>query len=332
MLVSRLNRASRHAFTLVELLVVIAIIGVLIALLLPAVQQAREAARRLQCQSHMKQFGLAMHNYHDTYRVLPPSYIDNNPEQNSGIDTSENLNGLGWGTLLLPFVEQSALHDQIGVETNNFTQNWLDSNGDGTAAVNDAIAAAKIAVPLFQCPTDTSDGINPKKSNFGTSNYLVNAGTGGGSPYGVSAEGVRNGVFFASSKKRLADITDGTSNTIFISERTTEDDKVGSCRGSNCLWEGGLWIGPRKYSSVLSIASGLQMVDVEFMGGGSTAYLINGSLSVTWGYAYNASSLHPGGVQIVLGDGSVRFLTEHVSLPTYRRLMLPQDGEVVGEY
>jgi len=323
---------SRKAFTLVELLVVIAIIGVLIGLLLPAVQQAREAARRMECSNHMKQFGLAMHNYHDTFGVLPPSYVDNNPEQGSSIDTDQNLNGLGWGTLILPFLEQAALFDQIGSETGNFSNNWMDSNGDGTTSVNDAIPSAKQVVATYLCPSDTSGGLNPKKNDFGTSNYLVNAGTGGGSPYGVSAEGVRNGVFFASSKRRLADLTDGTSNTILISERTTQEDTHGSCRGSNCLWEGGLWIGPRKYSSNVAIASGLQMVDVEFMGGGSTAYLINGSLTVTWGYAYNASSLHPGGVQIVLGDGSSHFLSEHVSLATYRRMMQPQDGEVLGEY
>ncbi|MHC2069262.1 DUF1559 family PulG-like putative transporter [Bremerella sp. T1] len=332
MIVSRSNRAFQKAFTLVELLVVIAIIGVLIALLLPAVQQAREAARRMECTSHLKQIGLAMHNYHDTFGTLPSSYIDNNPEQGSSIDTAENLNGLGWGTMLLPFLEQRALYEEIGNQTNNFSNNWLDANGDGTAAANDAIPAATQVLSMFLCPSDTSSGLNDKKGGFGTSNYLVNGGTGGGSPYGVSAAGLRDGVFFASSKRRLGDLTDGTSNTILVGERTTADDKVGSCRGSNCLWEGGLWIGPRKYNGVVAVSSGLQMVDVEFMGGGSTAYLINGSLTVTWGYAYNASSLHPGGIQVVLGDGSARFLTEHISLPNYRRLMQPQDGEVIGEF
>lgn len=330
MLVSHRNRNLHRGFTLIELLVVIAIIAILISLLLPAVQQAREAARRTQCRNSLKQLALAMHNYHDVHGVLPPSFIDSNPILNSAVDPAQNLNGLGWGTMLLPYVDQSNLYNQIGTETAGFSRNWLDANGN--FVLNDPIPSATTVLSTFLCASDTGNGLNPKRGGYGTSNYVVNAGTGGSSSFSASPAGVRDGVFFASSRRRITDITDGSSNTIFLSERTTEDDKVGSCRGSNCLWEGGLWIGPRNYTSVFGVSAGLQMLDVEFMGGGSPIFLINGSATVTWGYVYNAASLHTGGVQIALGDGSVRFLSEHIALSTYRRLMRPQDGEILDEF
>jgi prepilin-type N-terminal cleavage/methylation domain-containing protein len=104
----------RRGFTLIELLVVIAIIAVLIALLLPAVQQAREAARRTQCKNNMKQLGLAMHNYHDTFRVFPPGWIAVDPATNAQ-SAHEGISGFGWGTMLLPQIDQSPLYNQLNL-------------------------------------------------------------------------------------------------------------------------------------------------------------------------------------------------------------------------
>ena len=323
-------KLRQRGFTLIELLVVIAIIATLIALLLPAVQQAREAARRSQCKNNLKQFGLALHSYHETSNCLPPSFIDSNPAMGSALNAANNLNGLGWGTMVLPFVDQAPLYHKISLETGGFARSWLDSNNDGILSSNDAIPSAKTILPVFNCPSDPAGGINPDKGNMGKSNYLVNSGTGGNAFSALPAAMI-DGVFFQSSNKRLRDITDGSSNTIFLAERTTQDDGNRSCGGTNCLWDGGLWIGPRMYGSVNANSSGPIMVDVEFFGGGSTIYLINGA-SNAWGYAYNASSSHVGGIHVLLGDGSVRFLSNHVSLATYKNLMTPQDGKVLSEF
>jgi len=113
-------RARRSGFTLVELLVVIAIIGILVALLLPAIQAAREAARRTQCTNNLKQVALGLHNYHDTYQVFPPGFVDSNPAYNTAIDVQNNLNGLAWSALILPFVEMAPLHDDMRTQTLEF--------------------------------------------------------------------------------------------------------------------------------------------------------------------------------------------------------------------
>lgn len=314
----------KFGFTLIELLVVIAIIAILIALLLPAVQQAREAARRSTCKNNMKQIGLALHNYHETHRIFPPSYIDTDPVMGSSSATASNLNSLGWGTMLLPFMDQGPLYNQIGTQTGNFAYHWQDKNHTGSGSVANAIDAAKVVLPAFMCPTDPMEGINTDKNNFGKSNYLVNSGT---------SATVRDGVMFSNSTTRMKTITDGSTNTIFVSERTTQNDAAGStnCGGSPCGWAGGLWIGPRLSGSTVGWFPGAQTLDIENSGGGSATYLIGGS-SATWGAAWIASSSHEGGIHITMGDGSVRFLSENIDRLTYRALMTPNKGEVIGEF
>lgn len=314
----------KFGFTLIELLVVIAIIAILIALLLPAVQQAREAARRSTCKNNMKQIGLALHNYHETHRIFPPAYIDNVPATNSPVDASSNLNALGWGTMLLPFMDQAPLYNQIGTQTGSFAYNWMDSNHDGSGSTSDAIDAAKTILPAFICPTDPMEGINKDMSNFGKSNYLASSAT---------SANARNGVMYANSTTRMKTITDGSTNTIFVVERTTENDGSTStnCGGSPCSWSGGLWIGPRLISSAVAWHPGVSSLDVGSSGGGSTTYNINGS-SATWGSAWIASSSHEGGIHIVLGDGSVRFLSENINLGTYLALVTPNKKEIIGEF
>ena len=236
---------SRHrnpfGFTLIELLVVIAIIAILIALLLPAVQQAREAARRSQCKNNLKQLGLALHNYHDIHRVFPSGVVDSNPATSSPGDAANNSNGLAWGTMILPMIDQAPLFNQIGTQTGGFTRSWQDANGDGT--LGDAIAAAKTILPAFICPSDPMGGLNTDKGSFGKSNYLGNAGRGAVQTTSTgAAAGAKNGMFFENSKRRFRDITDGTSNTFFITERTTKNDASGvqRCGGTTCGWSGGL--------------------------------------------------------------------------------------------
>ncbi|MGL4461718.1 MAG: DUF1559 domain-containing protein, partial [Planctomycetia bacterium] len=153
-------KLRNRGFTLIELLVVIAIIGVLIALLLPAIQQAREAARRSQCQSNVKQIGLALHNYAETHKMLPLSYLP----VGSGYDG--NSLSRSWIMFVLPFVDQEALYDSINHDV---------SLGAGNTTV------ARSALPVFVCPSDSHDGTLDNRANvggrWGVTNYKMSSGS-----------------------------------------------------------------------------------------------------------------------------------------------------------
>jgi prepilin-type N-terminal cleavage/methylation domain-containing protein/prepilin-type processing-associated H-X9-DG protein len=191
----RARSKSLRGFTAVELLVVVAIVAILIALLLPAVQQAREAARRSQCKNNMKQLGLAMHNYNDTYSTLPPGWIAKDWKAETGACW-------GWGTSILPFADQAAIFNQI-----NF--NRPPTVGELT----------QMMLPIYRCPTDTSPNTNAVRGNYGTSNYAGNYGSQV-LPGSVDAAKDVNGLFYCNSSVRFASFKDGLSNTIMISERT----------------------------------------------------------------------------------------------------------------
>ncbi|MEW4453573.1 DUF1559 domain-containing protein [Bremerella sp. JC817] len=314
--------ARKSGFTLVELLVVIAIIGVLIALLLPAVQQAREAARRITCSNNMKQIGLALHNYHDTFKVFPPGYVDSNPAFNSAIDSVSNRNGLAWSALILPFIEQNALHDQIGTQTNGFGYHWQDKNNDDT--MNDPIDAATVGLEAYSCPSDTMPLLNSRRGNFGKSNYKANAGNN------AARDG--KGVMFEASKLGIRDVTDGTSNTMMVGEAcATPDSGTLNCGGSVCNFSGGLWIGARIGPSTQTWHTGVYTYDVLCFGGSGANMLINRS-GANWGADWISSSTHPGGIMSVQCDGAVRFIPETIDLTIYRRLRDRRDGEVLGQF
>jgi len=186
---------SRKAFTLVELLVVIAIIGVLVALLLPAVQAAREAARRSSCSNNMRQIGVAMHNHHDTFRQLPTGWV-------APANDAEGSPGWGWASQSLNFIEQSNLYDQI-----RFSLPVTDSNNQ---------LARETVVDTFLCPSD----IGQDRFTLGTvdvarSNYVGMYGT----DEIEDAPSNGNGMFFHNSKLRFSSVTDGLSNTLMVGER-----------------------------------------------------------------------------------------------------------------
>ena len=159
----------RSGFTLIELLVVIAIIAILMALLLPAVQKVREAARRTQCRNNLKQIGLALHNYHDTHNVLPPGVIE---VRNPGFPPSTSLEtNYGWHVFLLPHLEQAPLYNQLA------------PNGQWPSAT--LLPITRTAPAVFRCPTSTAPQINDQRQStyglpatFGTTNYLGNGGLG----------------------------------------------------------------------------------------------------------------------------------------------------------
>ncbi|MGE0758217.1 MAG: DUF1559 domain-containing protein [Pirellulaceae bacterium] len=200
-------RDERRAFTLVELLVVIAIIGVLVSLLLPAVQAAREAARRMQCTNHLKQLGLAVHNHHDAYKKFPSA--SHSPEWQSVLNNGQSWDRLSYLTRLLPYMEQSALYDQIAPFANLGRRPW--NYDDGTTTPTKGPYAVEI--PTFRCP---SDGVQISLTDIRPTNYVCCKGDvylnyGDYEWRGAFSNGIRG-------KCSLATITDGSSNTIMLSE------------------------------------------------------------------------------------------------------------------
>ena len=276
---------SRAGFTLIELLVVIAILSALIALLLPAVQQAREAARRTQCRNNLKQMGLALQNYHDTHRVLPMGYCAGMPYVDGATDTSP---GWSWASYILPQLDQGPLYNQF---------NWKQS----------ALGAVAIqqSVPVYLCPTDITPGTPyhvPNKNGStvvpaAATSYVAVCGSDAVSPEDKSGDG----LLFRNSGVRLSDIIDGTSQTIAIGERS-----FGISRGvwAAAVTTGTITPGSQNYASASSDK-----------GPAATLVLVHSHLNNTReddndpGLEHY-SSLHRGGSQVLFVDGSVRFIRD----------------------
>lgn len=196
-----MKRLTAGGFTIIELLVVMAIIGVLVALILPAVQSAREAARRTECKSHLSQLGIALHNYHDAHRVFPPGWIG----MRAGRPATDGGNGAGWGTMILPHLEQTALFGRFDAR--------LDIHGPVNAAFRE------VFLPVFVCPTD------PAPQSWISDSPLGQIRLATASYVGVSGTGSTNsGVFFLNSRVSLERIKDGASNTLLVGERGTVAD------------------------------------------------------------------------------------------------------------
>jgi prepilin-type N-terminal cleavage/methylation domain-containing protein/prepilin-type processing-associated H-X9-DG protein len=299
---SRKPLSFHRAFTLVELLVVIAIIGVLISLLLPAVQKVREAANRTQCINNLKQIGLACHHYHDSSRSLPPGYSATAPYP----DTTP---GWGWSAYLLPYLEQENLYRRI-----DFGQP-IEQN-----------AAVVQIVKTFLCPSDQApqEAFQITDSTFGLvtlaapSSYAASVGnddTEADDPRG-------NGVFYRNSKTRFADITDGLSNTTFIGDRAWSQVKG--------IWAGApnhgvTRAGPRN-SWPNATASAPVLVQAHNNWINSTGDA-DGGLD-------DFSSNHPGGANLLFGDGSVHFIRSITADGPERRSFWAfgtrAGGEVIG--
>jgi len=287
---------KRNAFTLVELLVVIAIIGVLVALLLPAVQAAREAARRSSCNNNQKQLALAIHNYHDTYLTMPPGYIENN--------LATNTLSHAWGTHILPHIEENNLYENM-------------SEDMGVAVSSPTIDEGGAVLDAFACPSSTLPDTD--SDGYGRSNYVGNSGN-------HSNGGDGQGVFWDNSRVRFRDITDGTSNTILIGE------VEGHSNDSNDGFP--IWMGPVSQDkttggprSVLRTLSLGNPINTDLTSGGCenrTAFSSRhpgGAL-----FAFADASVHFLSETIEMGtvtgtpDG------------TFGQLMQRNDGQVLGEY
>ncbi len=302
----------QRGFTLVELLVVITIIGILISLLLPAVQSAREAARRAQCTNNLKQIGLAMHLHHEQQGVFPIGHFW--PETGSGSTGGAEAT---WVTYILPYLEQSALYDRI---------DWNLSFGHASYSpnyVNREITNQRL--PLLLCPSGV---MNPQPWNdaYARGSYVANNGIGpmedsdlGDSPPARQV----TGVFFINSMIRVADIRDGTTNTAMVSEiRLARGEDF---RGVMHYPEGPLYHHNYTPNSLVP-----DEIRSECCVNEPAAPCI-GTFS-SWNPRYltmTARSHHPGGVNLLLGDGSVRFVAESLDLDIWQALSTPR--AIAGE-
>ncbi len=318
-------RPSRNrAFTLIELLVVIAIIAVLVALLLPAVQQAREAARRSQCKNNLKQIGLALHNYEGSCRVLPPGHV-----VSSGASTL---------TQVLPYID-------LGNEYNLF--NWSVSlNG---SVLNSA--AIKQTLPAFICPTDPSSG---NISFAGKANYMQNMGAN-------ASVTNTTGVFFSNSSTRFADFIDGVSNTALFAEikrgpwvspgggNATQAVAAGSPDDFAVATSVSSWSAPADDINPPAACENRATVawlyrGLEYYRGIVVATYYTHTLNPNarlrdciWSSSLSNGHLaprsyHSGGVQLLLGDGAVRFVSDNINNATWRALGTKGGGEVLGDF
>jgi len=300
----RRNRLA--AFTLVELLVVIAIIGVLVALLLPAVQAAREAARRTQCTNNLKQLGLALQNYHDTNRNFPAGYY----QIPTGI-----ANESTWVTHILPYFEQQNLYDNI-----------LTWDRFGSAPQNPGVTVVlRTFLDGMLCPSDGE--VELALNYWARGNYVGNNGVGP-----MFTEGQNSvsrgpvGVFGQNISRNMSDITDGTTNTIMVSELLKSPGN--DFRGVMHYPEGPLYQHNQGPNSVVpdQFRTSLCISTTHAPCTGTYTAWNNRSVALA------ARSHHPGGVNAALVDGSVRFVAETVNLTVWRNFSTPQDGNILGKF
>jgi prepilin-type N-terminal cleavage/methylation domain-containing protein len=343
---SPLSRSVRSAFTLIELLVVIAIIAILIGLLLPAVQKIREAAARTQCANNLKQLALACHNYHDTNSTLPPAVLmkTNSPNQVTNMNSAAGQNfGPNWLVLILPHVEQGNLFNQVA----NSVNNYMATGDNGWRAVRGQ------TVKTFLCPSDTGaetpwPGITGfatwARGNYGCNSFGVHQnGTNGwtstlngqsptnvnnpatpGVPAGLSA----GGVMCINWGAGIHRIEDGSSNTVMLGEL-----RIGSTLANTDAR--GTWALGMPGASVIAAQASWDCVTpnnnfslADDVGPGSVdAPLQRMGACTTCGFQQAQSrSRHSGGVQVALGDASVRFVRESVSQATWWSMSSRNDG------
>ena len=324
-------RRWRRAFTLIELLVVIAIIAVLVALLLPAVQQAREAARRSQCKNNLKQYGLALANYHDVYNLFP---IGSDGAKDWWFGGGATY--LSWQARILPQIDQAPMYNQINMNMNN--------------AYNTVLADGKVmqahVVPYALCPSDSHMLQNPLWAQVAQTNYCGSMGSQGNNstngscnqwqqfalmlnpnnadtfdPTQVSGMFCRDGAPIG-----IFHVSDGTSNTIFVGE------VLPAC---NDHASAGMWqmngMGDAHSSTIVPINTTNTCNYVTGINWGQVTNTLCTD-PANWNWSWGFRSMHVGGAQFLFVDGSVHFLSQNINMQTYQRLGGKADGLVVGSY
>lgn len=283
----------REAFTLVELLVVIAIIGILVALLLPAVQSAREAARLLQCKNHLKQIGLAIHLYHDQHKEIPPSWYGTSPDSTIHVR-------------LLPFIEQQAIYDLY-----RFDREW-DSP--------DNAAATEIDITVFVCPTAPTDDSRRYITDYCVNEYIAPSAQTILNASGVRERGTYQGMYRNppgeggeghSLSVRFADVEDGLSNTFMIFEDAGRPLRFQDGQETGTGVSGSRWADRRT-----------EIWTHDICGGGTQAFNCNNNNEIY--------SFHPGGAVFLYGDGTVHYHGVGIDPEAFISLFTAFAGDVVA--
>ncbi|QDT64714.1 DUF1559 family PulG-like putative transporter [Calycomorphotria hydatis] len=329
-----LSRCRRNfGFTLIELLVVIGIIAVLIALLLPAVQQVRESARQSECKNNLKQIGLAMHNYHGVHNTFPPGVCSQDsittgiPQSkmcdagSNGLDINGTIWGIGnygwtWSAYILPFLDQQGLYNALDVA--NHPRDMVADVGATPTSNPERLAEVQTSLPLMLCPSDPSPKLY-QTFQYSAGGYVISGNNAGNNrvqlPFtnyiachsytksmptlnfkcGDFAADKYTGVFGLNSRTRMRDITDGTSSTIMVGERSNNHVYSGSSTHD----------GANLYLSQIS-TNGWRSRSWHGFGGINT---VSNNFYTTW---HEFSSLHAGGSQFLFCDGSVHFLSENI--------------------
>jgi prepilin-type processing-associated H-X9-DG protein len=320
---------------LIELLVVIAIIGILVGLLLPAVQKVREAAARMSCSNNLKQIGIALHSYHDSFKRFPPGYIDGNTNKNLTPDNDMGP-GWGWASFILPYMEQQNVYNQI-----NFSQ---------PVGMGVNVQISQLSLPIYQCPSDglqdpfpvyDSTFTNPittlAHANYVGCNGWIECFNGaGGNPGSAGNDGLVGtsgsagvGLFYRNSKTRMADVTDGLSNTIIVGERSSNHSPstwTGAVAGGRCP----AWMANQPPTPYVP-PPGPPYDNADF---GETFVLAHGNAT----HLPNADfpifdpdvfySKHIGGCNFLFGDGAVHFLSSGIQPYTYQYMCTIAGGEI----
>lgn len=327
-------RRSRSAFTLVELLVVIAIIGVLVALLLPAVQAARESARRMQCSNNLKNLALAYHNYEDANKQLPAGNIALNNLSNGANNrggTAEANGGYydgmwGWPIAILPYIEASNLAAQFDLNTRPYVAErsdiWFSSFGPDTTAGTQNIAPSQQMPKTFSCPSTPPAGPGGGKGQF--KNYAINAGGGVNMSSCCPERSLdSDGVGHKNSKVRLAEITDGTSNTFLHLEQASTFSELGRAPAApmrGLPTNPFVWVSHHSQGMAIAAVGTGRPMPPNPLPALMQAWGQNGR--TVWGY-------HPSGVMASMCDGSVSFVPNVIAQVTWQGAFTRNGGEVV---
>ena len=317
------SRFCPHAFTLIELLVVMAVISLLISLLLPAVQNAREAAHRTSCKNNLRQIGLALLNYEGQYQMFPPGFCTSGrfPDDKSA---------WSWSVMILPFIEQRPLYNRL--------------NPNNPASLTEALDRPEVAdllqlvLPVFLCASDSSGNLNSDRALLSASTDATAVATSNyiGS-WGVDPSYPGDGIFGLNTSTRIRDIVDGTSNTLMIGERGTGDIGLTGRHGA-AVWSG---LTDDESAAALPDDGPSCVIGISLLRMNTGIHSNQTAVTKPW-LAF--SSMHPGGAQFTLADGSVRFVSQNIDSRIgtpltdadqwgiYQKLARIDDGHVIGSF